>query len=334
MRRFTTWAIVLVAAAIVGGVALLELRQRQGSRKAAEQFASYRPRPMGDFGSTKTLSIMPLVDWHTAHAELRGELGLSYLVETDEHRILFDVGHNAAGESPSPLEHNMETLGVVMESIDTVFISHNHLDHVGGFSRQRDRTFSIGLEQAPLPHPRARAFVPVAMSYPGASPIHADEPMRIGNGVATTGTVPRQLVVGWIDEQSLAVNVEGLGVVLIVGCGHQPIPNLLTRYDQLFDEPLYGIIGGLHLPVPEGRMKILGVDGQRAFASGDGLFSMLTMADVKAQLSLLEERELGVIGVGGHDSSDEVIEMFSRAFGEAYRYVRVGEPIVIGASGS
>jgi len=41
-----------------------------------------------------------------------------------------------------------------------------------------------------------------------------------------------------------------------------------------------------------------------------------------------------VIGVGGHDSSDEVIEMFSRAFGEAYRYVRVGEPIVIGAPGS
>ncbi|MDP6978489.1 MAG: amidohydrolase family protein [Myxococcota bacterium] len=31
--------------------------------------------------------------------------------------------------------------------------------------------------------------------------------MRIGPGIATTGTIPRHLVVGWIDEQSLAVNV-------------------------------------------------------------------------------------------------------------------------------
>jgi metal-dependent hydrolase (beta-lactamase superfamily II) len=334
MRRLATWTILLLIASFVVGIALLELRQRRGIRKASDQFTSYRPPRMGAFGATKTLSILPLIDWHTSRAELRGEVGLSYLIETDEHRILFDVGHNARGESPSPLEHNMQALGIDLESIDTVVISHNHLDHVGGFQRQRERTFSIGLEQAPLPHPHVRAFVPIAMSYPGTSPIHADEPMRIGTGVATTGTVPRQLVVGWIDEQSLAVHVEGLGVVLVVGCGHQPIPNLLRRYDQVFDEPLYGIIGGLHLPVPEGRMKVLGVDGQRVFATGDGLFSLLTMADVKGQLALLQERGLGVVGVGGHDSSDEVIELFSRAFGDTYRYVRVGEPIVIGAPGA
>ena len=126
------------------------------------------------------------------------------------------------------------------------------------------------------------------------------------------------------------VNVAGLGVVLIVGCGHQPIPNLLRRYDQFFDEPLHGIIGGLHLPVPNGRLWIAGLDGQRIFASGDGLFSPLTMIEIEDQLALLKSRQLGLIGVGGHDSSDEVIALFAEAFGEAYRYVRVGEPIVIG----
>lgn len=328
MRRFITFGLVLLVVLLVAGAAFLELRQRRGVREAAEQFASYLPPRIGDFGATKTLSILPLIEWHTASPELRGELGLSYLIETDEHRILFDVGHNASKESPSPLEHNMQALGVTLDGIDTIFISHNHLDHVGGFQRQSERTFSIGLQQAPLP-PGVRAFVPIAMSYPGISPIHASEPMRIGDGVATTGTVPRQLVIGWIDEQSLAVHVEGRGVVLVVGCGHQPIPNLLLRYDQVFSEPLYGIVGGLHLPVPEGRMKLLGLDGQRLLASGDGLFSPLAMADVEEQLALLRERKLGVIGVGGHDSSDEVIEMFSEAFGEAYRYVRVGERIVI-----
>jgi metal-dependent hydrolase (beta-lactamase superfamily II) len=170
------------------------------------------------------------------------------------------------------------------------------------------------------------------MTYPGLTPTFANEPMRIGPGIATTGSVPRQLVVGWIDEQSLAVNVAGLGVVLIVGCGHQPIPSLLRRYDQLFDEPLYDIIGGLHLPVPRGRLWMAGLDVQRVFASGDGWFSPLTMAEIEDQLAVLKARELGVIGVGGHDSSDEVIALFAGEFGEAYRYVRVGEPIVVGGA--
>ncbi len=330
MQRFITRGLGSLVVIIAIALIAIELRHRSGTERANEAFASYLPPRMGDFGETRSLTITPLVDYHTARSELVGEVGLSYLVETDEHRILFDVAHNAKGESPSPLERNMQTLGVDLGSIDTVFISHNHLDHVGGMYRQQEQSFSLGNEQAPFPHPDTRAFVPIAMTYPGLAPIFAREPMRVGPGIATTGTVPRHLVIGWIDEQSLAVNVTGLGVVLIVGCGHQPIPNLLRRYDQLFDEPLYGVIGGLHLPVPEGRIHMAGLDVQRVFASGNGLFAPLTMAEIKRQLALLKSRKLGVIGVGGHDSSDEVIALFAEEFGEAYRYVRVGEPIVVG----
>jgi metal-dependent hydrolase (beta-lactamase superfamily II) len=330
MRRRVVWGIGLPVAFLAIGLGVVELRHRRGVERANEAFASYLPPRMGDFGETRSVRITPLVDFHTARPDLVGEVGLSYLVETDEHRILFDVAHNAKGESPSPLERNMRALGIELDSIDTVFISHNHLDHVGGMQRQQEQSFSIGNEQPALPHPEIRAFVPIAMTYPGLTPTFADEPMRIGPGIATTGTVPRQLVIGWIDEQSLAVNVAGRGAVLIVGCGHQPIPNLLRRYDQLFDEPLYGIIGGLHLPVPQGRLFMAGLDVQRVFGSGEGLFSPLTMAEIEDQLALLKARGLGVIGVGGHDSSDEVIALFAGEFGEAYRYVRVGEPIVVG----
>ncbi len=329
--RLVAWGLGALAFVIGVAVGFLEVRQRSGQERAQEAFDSYLPPRMGDFGETRSLTITPLVDYHTARDDLIGEVGLSYLVETDTQRILFDVAHNANGESPSPLEHNMQTLGIGLETIDTVFISHNHLDHVGGAHRQQQESFSIGNDQRPFTHPETRAFVPIAMTYPGLSPIFAREPMQVGPGVATTGTVPRHLVVGWIDEQSLAVNVAGLGVVLIVGCGHQPVPNLLRRYDQLFDEPLHGIIGGLHLPVPQGRLFMAGLDVQRIFASGDGLFSPLTMVEIEEQLDLLKARELGVVGVGGHDSSDAVIELFAKEFGTAYRYVRVGEPIVIGA---
>ena len=328
MRRVTAWMLGLLALLVVAGIVAVEFRTRSGARKADEQFAAHEPQRIDDFNTTKTLSILPLVDWHTSSAELRGEMGVSYLIETDEHRILFDMGQNTLQESPSPLEHNMEALGVTVDSIDTVFISHNHFDHVGGKQRQKDRTFSIGIEQVPLPN--VQAFVPIPMTYPGSSPVHSAEPTRIGNGVASTGTIPRQLVFGWIDEQALVVHVANRGAVLIVGCGHQTIPKLLERYDQVFSEPLYGIVGGLHFPVPEGRMKVAGLNAQRILASGKGMFAPITMGDVEADLAMLEARNLGLVGVGGHDSSDEVIAMFSEAFNDAYRHIRVGERIVVG----
>jgi hypothetical protein len=125
------------------------------------------------------------------------------------------------------------------------------------------------------------------------------------------------------------VNVEGKGIVLIVGCGHQTIPKLLKRYDDVFDEPLHGIVGGLHFPVPEGRLKLLGLDVQRRLASGEGIFSPITMDVVEQELAMLEARDLGVVGVGGHDSSDEVISMYEEAFGDRYEPVEVGRRIVV-----
>ncbi len=327
MRRALVWFAGIVGLAIVGMVTFVELRTRAGVARAEAEFARARPAPLGDFGATQTLSILPLIDWHTSDAGLEGEMGVSYLVETDEQRILFDVGHNANEESPSPLERNMDALGIALDSIDMVFISHNHFDHVGGRNRQKERTFSIGLEQVPLPG--VEAFVPIPMSYPGLQPAHVPSPRPLGRGIASTGTIPRQLVFGWIDEQALVVRVAGLGPVLIVGCGHQTIEKLLERYDQLFEEPLYGIVGGLHFPVPEGRLRLLGLNAQRLFASGTGMFSPITMEDVEEDMNRLRQRKLGLVGVGGHDSSDEVIAMFHEAFGEAYHHVRVGERIVV-----
>lgn len=327
MQKIFAWSLGLLVLSLLAAVSFLELRNRIGSRRAEAQYAAQRPARIAEYGSTRTLSILPLIDWHSAGPELRTEMGVSYLIETDEHRILFDLGQNAHEESPSPLELNMKALGVSLDSIDTIFISHNHFDHVGGKQNQKNATFSLGREQQPLPD--KRAFVPIPMSYPGLSPVHSAEARRIGKGVASTGTIPRQLIFGWIDEQALVVNVEGLGAVLIVGCGHQTLPKLLDRYDRVFREPLYGIVGGLHFPVPEGRLKLLGLDAQQIFASGDGMFSPITMDEVKAQVDALDSRNLGVVGLGGHDSSDEVIAMFQERFGDSYRPVRVGERIVI-----
>jgi metal-dependent hydrolase (beta-lactamase superfamily II) len=337
MRKFLLWSCSGLALALLLGLGLLEYRHQQGVKRAALAFSSQHIEPLGDIGATGSLRILPLLEYHSADPQLATAVGVSYLVDTDDHRILYDVGQNPDGSNPSPLQQNMAALGVELASIDTVFISHNHFDHVGGLRWQHEKTFSLGTEQLPFPNPRTRLVMPELMSYPGLSAVLAREPQAIGNGVgstglASTGAIGRQLVIGWIEEHSLVVNVAGLGGVIIVACGHQPIPNLLERYDDAFDAPLYGIIGGLHFPVPEGRIKVGPLDGQRHLASGAGLFSPLTMDEVTRQIAMLKARNLGVIGVSGHDSSDEVIAMVRRQFGAAYRDVRVGEAIVISAS--
>ena len=319
--------VVLIGSAL--GLIVFDLRVQRGVARAEAAFESHRPAKLGDIGTTKTLSILPLVDWHSSDPALQTEMGVSYLVETDSHRILFDVGHNAKQSAPSPLQANMAALGLGTDDFDTIFISHNHFDHVGGTRANEEGTFMLGLDHEPLPS--KRAFVPLPLSYPGIEPVVSTDPTVVGPGLASTGTIPRQLAFGWIDEQALAVHVEGRGVVLVVGCGHQTIPKLLERYDDVFDEPLYGVVGGLHYPVPDGRFYALGINLQRRAASGRGILDPIDMPEVRDELAMLEARNLGLIGVGGHDSSDEVIAMFRERFGAAYRDVRVGERITLPA---
>ena len=56
------------------------------------------------------------------------------------------------------------------------------------------------------------------------------------------------------------------------------------------------------------------------------------MSDIDRQLTMLKRRNLGLIAVSGHDSSDEVIAKVHEMFGAAHRYLRVGEEIVISAA--
>ena len=201
----------------------------------------------------------------------------SYLIRTDTQTILFDVGHNQNQTSPSVLQHNMQELGIALDDIDTIFLSHNHLDHVGGLQWSRMQSFSLGNRQIDLGD--VQVYSPTPMTYPGLVLRHTPEPQILARGIATTGTIAQRLFIGAIEEQALAINVEGKGVVLIVGCGHQTIPKILQRAKAVFSEPVYGLIGDLHYPVPQGRFTLLGIDVQRTLASGEGEFIRIWPAE-------------------------------------------------------
>ena len=140
MKRMALILLLLVTVLLVAGVAFIEVRQSEGNLKAKAILADFEVRPVEELGSTRTLRVLPLVDYHTSDPALRTEVGVSYLIDTDDHRILFDVGQNTNFESPSPLESNMGALGIDLASIDIVFVSHNHSQsgHASNSSRADD----------------------------------------------------------------------------------------------------------------------------------------------------------------------------------------------------
>jgi len=97
----------------------IRCRQERGRAGLAQRAADKLP----DVGATRSLAILPLVDWSGATPDLQGEPGVSYLIKTDRSTILFDVGVNLKQRDPSPLLANMQKLGVSLADFDTVIIS-------------------------------------------------------------------------------------------------------------------------------------------------------------------------------------------------------------------
>ena len=65
----------------------------------------------------------------TTTEDLPADWGFACFVEINTKRILFDTGANGA-----ILLENMSKLKIDPLSIDDVFISHHHFDHIGGLS--------------------------------------------------------------------------------------------------------------------------------------------------------------------------------------------------------
>ncbi|MDW7657899.1 MAG: MBL fold metallo-hydrolase [Bacillota bacterium] len=119
-----------------------------------------------DIGSTVSFSIMPVFEAWSKSDMFPGGHGLSYLLKTDTATILLDLGNNEGRSDPSPLQMNMQTLGISFDDIDAVVLSHNHPDHVGGAYWWRRRSFSADNEQQVLAG--MTVYLPEKMKHPQA----------------------------------------------------------------------------------------------------------------------------------------------------------------------
>jgi len=60
------------------------------------------------------------------HLALKTEHGISFYIEKENHTIIFDTGQSGA------FIQNARKLGINLEDIEMVAISHGHYDHSGG----------------------------------------------------------------------------------------------------------------------------------------------------------------------------------------------------------
>lgn len=199
------------------------------------------------------------------------EHGFSALIEVDGKRILVDTG--ATGIA---LEHNLTLVGLTLDDIDIVFLSHGHSDHTGGLHRVKG-----GIIAHPdVFHERylePKEGIRFDLSTPNSESLMRKTeffrgPVKLVKGVMTTGEIPRIHV--WeelkvfkikkngvmkhdrvLDDQGIIINTEE-GLVIVAGCSHAGIINTIEHSISISGiNSVYCVIGGFHLIGP-GEEKI------------------------------------------------------------------------------
>ena len=94
-----------------------------------------------------SIKITTLVENSVYGKGLQGEHGLSLLVDTGEHRLLFDTG------ASDLFIRNARILGIDLKEVDFLVLSHGHRDHTGGLHHFlcRERQGTGCLQERTLP---------------------------------------------------------------------------------------------------------------------------------------------------------------------------------------
>lgn len=200
---------------------------------------------------------------------------------TSTTRLLFDTGL-----SPGAMVTNADRLGVDLDDVHAVVLSHGHFDHAGGLAGLIDRGGARRLPMVvhPLVWTRRRIAVPGqdvfelptlsrrALADGGIEVVERRVPSLLVDGaVLITGEVDRttefehgmppshQALVngGWqhdpmvLDDQALVVHVRERGLLVLTGCGHAGAVNIVRHAQRLTGvSRLHALIGGLHLGGP------------------------------------------------------------------------------------
>lgn len=193
--------------------------------------------------------------------------GLSLYIETKKHKLLFDLGPNEL------FAKNAQKLNVDVSKVDIVVISHGHYDHGGGLreflninskakiyvqktafekhysNRSSGKKAFIGLDKGVLPNERV-VFVD--------NHLIIDEELELFSNVEAKLLTPSDnqdllMAAGALlvpddfrHEQNLIIKENG-NLLMVAGCAHNGIVNILEHFYALKKDFPTHVIGGFHL---------------------------------------------------------------------------------------
>ncbi|GAB4332956.1 MAG: MBL fold metallo-hydrolase [Candidatus Abyssubacteria bacterium] len=270
---------------------------------------------------------------------LIAEHGFSALIKVTDgassHTILLD-----AGLSETAMLVNAERLGVDFSEVETVVISHGHIDHIKALVPAL-KLLRQGIPIVIHPHAFALRIIRIPdgtevrmtpldrteLERAGARIVREKGPSRLADDmVLVTGEIPRETpfefgfpvqyaIVDGVqqedfltpDDQAIIVAVRGKGLVIISGCAHAGIVNTLKYARSITgQEKIHAVIGGFHLAGP------------------------LYEGVIEPTVTAIKEMAPDYI-LPTHCTGWKAIHEFAREFPDAYIQNSVGTRVIFGA---
>ncbi|MEI8350603.1 MAG: MBL fold metallo-hydrolase [Candidatus Omnitrophota bacterium] len=184
------------------------------------------------------MNIKIIFDKEKIDERLHAGWGISYLIGT----VLFDTGENAAW-----VLDNLKILGVGLDSIKKIVLSHNHWDHRAALWQLLSLNKHIEAYVCP---DFIKEHKDACSKYTFKE---VNDFMQITEGIYTTGRLKATYKGDTLEEQALIVKTDK-GLSVVCACAHPGIIEIVSKAKEAFPgERIYAVLGGFHLMGSDNR---------------------------------------------------------------------------------
>lgn len=241
-----------------------------------------------DNGIDKPVTVKVIYDNYVKVNGLKSDWGYAILIGGLDKTILFDTG-----AKPEIFESNFKQMGLDAGKIDYLILSHEHGDHTEGIPAFIKMKSGIPVI---IPYSFSARFKKKMSAY-GLEPVLVRESAKICENLFSSGEFDFQIA-----EHALVLNTKK-GLVVMTGCSHPGIAEMLKEIKSNFNKNIYMVFGGFHL---------------------------LEKSDKEMNTIISEMKALGVVRCGAtHCTGEPQIKMIKEAFGENYFDMGAGNTFVI-----
>jgi len=205
-----------------------------------------------------------------AGGKFLAEHGLSYLIEIDNKKILFDTGHS------NVFIENATRLGIdIQNEVEKVVLSHGHWDHGNGLKYLKNKTL-ITHPDAFMKRYRKPDFSCIGLDLEKTElekcfrVRESRQPLQLTQYLWYLGEIPRNndfeaQKTGFLNENknedfvpddSALAAITGNSLVIISGCAHSGICNICEHAIYITGiNTIKAVIGGFHLKKNNGQTQ-------------------------------------------------------------------------------